>query len=384
MKAIYLDNNATTPVDPQVLEKMLPYFQIHFGNAASASHQWGWAADVAVKKARQQMASLIGAKESEIYFTSGATEANNMAITGLIHQIRSEDPLASIHIISSQIEHESVKRTLEYAQKFYSIDVDFLPVNQEGVLSVRDIENAIRPDTRLISVIWIQNEIGSIQPIHDIAKLAKDKKIYFHSDATQAIGKVLLNVESTGIDLLSGSAHKFYGPKGVGFLYIRSQNPKVQIQPLIHGGSQEKDLRSGTTNVPSIVGLGAAAEICEKNLADEQLHCEKLRDILWTDLQKEIPGVHLNGSEKNRSPVNLSVVFAGHNLDKLTPFRAQLALSAGSACHSGEWTQSYVLKAMGRTEAQAAQTLRFSLGRFTTENELTEAVQIIKKALINQ
>lgn len=383
MKAIYLDYNATTPVDPLVLEKMLPYFQNHFGNAASSNHQWGWAAESAVKKARQQVASLIGAHENEIYFTSGATESNNMAIFGLIQKIRSEKKDAPIHMISTQVEHESVKKALEHARDFYKIEVDFLPVNNDAIVDIEDVRKALRPHTLLISVIWVQNEVGSIQPIEAIAKLAKEKKIYFHTDATQAIGKISTDVQNAQIDLLSGSAHKFYGPKGVGFLYIRSQNPKVQIQAWLFGGGQEKELRSGTSNVPGIVGLGAAAEIAQKNFTEEKKHCENLRDFLWTELQKKIPGIHLNGGS-NRSPVNLNVTFAGYNLDLLTPYLPQLALSAGSACHSGTWTHSYVLKAMGLTEKQSAQTMRLSLGRFTTQVELQEAAEIIKKALLNQ
>ncbi len=383
MKAIYLDYNATTPVDPLVLEKMLPYFQNHFGNAASSNHQWGWAAQSAIKNARQQVAALIGAHENEIYFTSGATESNNMAIFGLIQKIRSENKEARIHMISTQVEHESIKKALEHARDFYNIEVDFLPVNKDAIIDIEDVKKAIRPHTKLISVIWIQNEVGSIQPIEALAKLAKENKIYLHTDATQALGKIPTSLQTAAVDMLSGSAHKFYGPKGVGFLYLRAQNPKVQIQPLLWGGGQEKDLRSGTSNVPGIVGLGAAAEIAQKNLAEEKKRCQNLRDFLWSELQKEIPGVQLNGGTV-RSPVNLSVTFHGHNLDLLTPYLPQLALSAGSACHSDTWTHSYVLKAIGLSKDESAQTLRFSLGRFTTQEELQEAVRIIKKALLNQ
>ncbi len=382
MKPIYLDYNATTPVDPMVLEKMQPFFQIQFGNPASASHQWGWAAASAVKKARVQLASLLNAKESEIYFTAGATEANNWALFGLIRQIRQEDPLAKIHILTSAVEHSSVARTLQYAQRHENIEVEFVPVAATGRVSVSEVEKRLRPHTRLLSFIWVQNEIGTIQPMQELADLAKERQIYLHSDATQAVGKIPVDLNATGVDLLSGSAHKFYGPKGIGFLYIRSQHPKVQIQPLIIGGGQEKDQRSGTLNVPGIVGLGEAAFLCQQNLPIEKKRTESLRDLLWQGLQRNIPSIRLNGPPlSERAPINLNVCFSGASLEHMTARLPQLALSAGSACHSGSWNDSPILKAIGLTETEARSSLRLSLGRWTSEEDISMAIQMLRTSL---
>ncbi|MGZ3781698.1 MAG: cysteine desulfurase family protein, partial [Pseudobdellovibrionaceae bacterium] len=254
-KNIYLDYNATTPVDPQVFQAMEPYFKEYFGNPASAIHQWGWMAENAVSKARSQVASLIGAKTSEVIFTAGATESNNWCVFGLISKIREENPKEPIHFITSCIEHSSVMKSMQEAQKM-GVEVDFLPVNKFGQVELDAVRKAIKPHTKLMSFIWVNNEIGTINPIPEIAKLAKEHQIYLHTDATQAAGKIPLNVTEMGIDLMSFSAHKIYGPKGVGALYIRSKDPKVQINPLIYGGGQEKGLRSGTLNVPAIVGFG--------------------------------------------------------------------------------------------------------------------------------
>lgn len=380
MKPIYLDYNATTPVDPRVLEKMLPYFGIQFGNPASASHQWGWAAETAVKKARAQAAHLIHAKESEITFTAGSTESNNMTVFGLIRRLRLENPRAPLHMITTRIEHESVRQAFLFAQKFHQVEVDFLPVDQEGFLDVETLRATLKPHTVLVSVIWVQNEIGTIQNMQKIAALTREKKIYLHTDATQAVGKIPVDVEQVPVDFLSASAHKFYGPKGAGILYMRSQNPKVQIEGLILGGGQEKNLRSGTLNVPAIVGLGEAAEICAQSLPAEQKHCEELRDLLWQKLSENIPGLRLNGPRNSRSPINLSVMFGGYRLQDMLAHLPPLALSSGSACHSGTWSYSPTLKALGLSDEEAQSTLRLSLGRGTTREEILEAAQILQKA----
>lgn len=381
MEAVYLDYNATTPLDPEILEKMMPYLREQFGNASSASHQWGWAAGSAVKKARAQIANLIGAKEHEIFFTAGATESNNMTIFGLIRQLREQDPAAPVHIISTEIEHPSVLEALKYARQNENVEVDFLPVDREGVVSIKAIESAIRPHTRLISVIWVQNEIGSIQNLAAIGKLAHEKKIYFHSDATQGLGKIPLDVEGMSIDLLSGSAHKFYGPKGIGFLYKRSQAPRVQIQPLIFGGDQESGLRSGTSNVAGIVGLGAAAEKCQRLMREEKKFNEEMRSLLWKLLSEKIPGLRLNGPPlENRSPVNLNLTFPGTAFLDVIPQLPQIGMSAGSACHSGSWSYSPTLKAIGVSEEEARSTLRLSWGRGTTESQIRQATQKLWEA----
>lgn len=287
IKDIYLDYNATTPVDPQVFLAMEPYFKIHFGNPASAGHHWGWAAENAVNKARAQVASLIGAKPSEITFTGGATESNNWVIFGLISKIREENPYEPIHIITSCVEHSSIMKALPVAQKM-GVEVDFLPVNRFGQIEIETLRAAIKPHTKLISLIWVNNEIGTINPLQEVAALAKENKIYLHTDATQAVGKIPVNVTETGIDLMSFSGHKIYGPKGIGAMYIRSKDPKVQINPLIYGGGQEKGLRSGTLNVPGIVGLGMAAEICQQNLPMESVRMTELRKLLWQKLQSQM------------------------------------------------------------------------------------------------
>ncbi|MBO9666429.1 MAG: cysteine desulfurase, partial [Bdellovibrio sp.] len=264
-QGIYFDYNATTPVDPQVYSAMEPYFKEYFGNPASAAHHWGWAAENATQKARMQVASLIGAKASEITFTSGATESNNWVMFGLLSKLREENPTGPIHFITSNVEHSSIMKGMDALKKL-NVEVDFLPVNNHGQVEVATVLKAIKPHTKLMSFIWVNNEIGTINPIPEIAKVCKENQIYLHTDATQAIGKIPVNVNEMGIDLMSFSGHKIYGPKGVGALYIRSQNPKVVLNPLIYGGGQEKGLRSGTLNVPAIVGLGVASEICKTTL----------------------------------------------------------------------------------------------------------------------
>lgn len=379
-KGIYLDYNATTPVDPQVFYALEPYLKEHFGNPSSASHHWGWTAENAVTKARAQVASLIGAKSLEVTFTGGATESNNWIIFGLISKIREENPYEPIHFLTSCVEHSSIMKAMGAAQKM-GVEVDFLPVNRFGQVEVETVRKAIKPHTKLMSFIWVNNEVGSINPIPEIASLAKEHKIYLHTDATQAAGKIPVNVTEMGIDLMSFSAHKIYGPKGVGALYIRSKDPKVQINPLIYGGGQERGLRSGTLNVPGIVGFGVAAEICQKNLSLESARMTELRHFLWQKLQVAIPGVRLNGHPTERAPNNLNITLPGHKTEMLLPRLQKLGVSTGSACGTGAMVISHVLTGMGLTPEETQCSLRLSLGRWTTEEELLRAVEILKGSI---
>ncbi|MFS4457789.1 cysteine desulfurase family protein [Bdellovibrio sp. HCB2-146] len=378
--AVYLDYNATTPLDPEVYRLMEPYFKEYFGNPSSASHQWGWNAENAVQKARMQVAGFIGSKASEITFTSGATEANNWAIFGLITKLRETNPQEPLHFITSNVEHSSIMKAMMAAQKM-GVEVDFLPVNSLGQIEVEHVARAIKPHTRLMSFIWVNNEIGSINPIPELAKLAKEKNIYFHTDATQAVGKIPVHATNMGIDLMSFSGHKIYGPKGVGALYIRSANPKVEINPLIYGGGQEKGLRSGTLNVPAIVGLGACCEYGVKHLETENARLTEMREAFWNRLQFTFSDIRLNGHPSERSPINLNVTLPGCRSEELIPRLKKVGISTGSACSSGSMSMSHVLKGIGLTPEQAACTLRISIGRWTTEEELHQALEALKTAV---
>jgi cysteine desulfurase len=379
-KGLYLDYNATTPVDPQVYAAMEPYFKEFFGNPASVSHHWGWAAENGVQKARMQVASLIGAKSSEITFTSSATESNNWVIFGLLTKLREENPNQPIHFITSSVEHSSIVKAMLAVEK-QGVEVDFLPVNQYGQIEIETLKQALKPHTKLISLIWVNNEIGSINPITEVAKLTKEKQIYLHTDATQAIGKLPVNVTEMGIDLMSFSAHKMYGPKGSAALYIRGKDPKVQINPLIYGGGQEKGLRSGTLNVPAIVGLGVASELCKNGLESEIERMTSLRNLLWSKLQAAIPGLRLNGHPTDRSPINLNITLPGIKIESLAAKIQKLGISTGSACSSGSMSISHVLKGIGMSPEDAQCTFRISLGRWTTEEEIQRAVDILSSAI---
>lgn len=379
-KPIYLDYNSTTPVDPQVFSAMEPYFRTHFGNPASFAHQWGWAARKGVEQAREQVASLLSAKPLEITFTAGATESNNWVLFGLIEKFRAESPQDPIHIITSQVEHSSVLNALKEVQR-RGVEVDFLKTNKYGQVEVDTVERALKPHTKLMSFIWVNNEIGTINPLKELTQLAKEKKIYLHTDATQALGKIPVSVEDIPVDLLSASAHKFYGPKGAGLLYIRSSQPKVILPPLLFGGGQEHGHRSGTLNVPAIVGMGAAAELCQRLLPEESQRMTELRNYLWQGLQQRIPSVKLNGHPTARSPMNLSLTFPGKNIEQLLPKLRRLGFSQGSACHTGSLEVSPVLKALGLTSEEAQGTLRLSLGRWTTREELDTALEVLSTAL---
>lgn len=380
VKDIYLDYNATTPLDPQVFQVMEPYFKEQFGNPASAGHHWGWLAESAVAKARSQVASLIGAKSLEITFTAGATESNNWVLFGLLSKIREENPHGPIHFITSCIEHSSIMRSMQAVQKM-GVEVDFLPVNSFGQIEIETVRKAIKPYTKMMSFIWVNNEIGSINPIPELAALAKQQKIYFHTDATQAVGKIPVNATEMGIDLMSLSAHKIYGPKGTGALFIRSKDPKVQINPLIYGGGQERGLRSGTLNVPAIVGFGKAAEICQTNLLDEALRIALLRDFFWQRLQECIPGIRLNGHPKERAPNNLNITLPGYKTEQLLPRLQKIGVSTGSACGTGSMVISHVLKGIGLSTEDIQCSLRLSIGRWTNQEELEHAAEILKKSM---
>lgn len=378
---IYLDYNATTPVDPEVFQAMEPYFKNHFGNSASAGHHWGWAAENAVNKARTQVASLIEAKPTEIVFTGGATESNNWVVFGLIAKIREENPDEPIHFLTSCIEHSSIMKCFNVAKKM-GVEVDFLPVNSSGTVDIETVRGAIKPHTKLMSFIWVNNEIGSINPMKELGQLAKEKKIYLHTDATQAVGKIPVNMNEIGVDLMSFSGHKIYGPKGVGALYLRGKDPKVQINPLIFGGGQERGLRSGTLNVPGIVGLGKAAEICQTKLSTEMSRLTELRNLFWTSLQEEIPGVRLNGSATLRAPNNLNVTLPGVKTERMLPGLQRLGVSTGSACGTGAMVISHVLQGLGLSTDEIQCSLRLSMGRWTTETDIKEATSILKKAFL--
>lgn len=371
---IYLDNNATTPVDPQVLDAMLPYFKEHFGNAASKQHPFGWIAEEAVDQGRQQVAALIGAKAKEIVFTSGATEANNLAIFGVAQSYRAKGN----HLITAVTEHKAVLDPMAYLEKA-GFDVTYLPVNRQGCIDLDRLKAAITEQTILISVMAANNEIGTLHPLEEIGRIAKERKVLFHTDAAQAVGKIPIDVNRMGIDLLSFSAHKFYGPKGIGALYVRARNPHVQLTAQILGGGHEHGFRSGTLAVPLIVGCGEACEIAGEVLSEEAERTRQLRDRLQDGIMKGLDGVSLNGDEKQRLPNNLNVSFAGVEAQAVMMKMDTVAVSSGSACTTASPEPSYVLRALGMTDDLAHAAIRFGIGRFTTEEEIDYAMdQVVK------
>lgn len=367
---IYLDYHSTTPMDPQVLKAMLPYFTEVFGNAASRNHEFGWTAEAAVEKSRAQVAHLIGASEREIIFTSGATESDNLALTGVAEMYKSKGN----HIITSPIEHKAILDTC-HALEQKGFEITYLPVNEFGQISAEAVRNAITPKTILVSIMAANNEIGTINPIAEIGKVCKEKGVLFHTDAVQAIGKIPVNVDAMGIDLLSMTAHKIYGPKGVGALYVRRKNPRVRLTPIMHGGGHERGMRSGTLNVPGIVGFGKAAEMAEKLMVEEMARIQKMRDRFWDSLRAELDEVYLNGHPTERLVNNLNVSFAFVEGESLMMGMKELAVSSGSACTSASLEPSYVLKAIGVGEDLAHTSIRFSLGRFTTDEEVDFAIK---------
>ncbi len=362
---IYMDNHATTPVDPRVIETMLPYFNEKFGNAASRNHSFGWTAEEAVESARAQIARLVNAAPKEIIFTSGATESNNLAIKGAAEMYREKGN----HIITQVTEHKAVLDTCKRLEK-YGYEVTYLPVEKDGRINLDDLRRAITPKTILISIMYANNEIGVIQPIAEIGKIAKEKGLLFHADGVQAAGKVPVDVQKDNIDLLSISAHKFYGPKGCGALYVRRKNPRVQLSAIIDGGGHERGMRSGTLNVPGIVGFGKACELCQNEMAGESERLRRLRDRLKEGLFSQLEEVYVNGSLTHRLPHNLNVSFAFVEGESLLMGINDIAVSSGSACTSATLEPSYVLKALGVGEDLAHTSIRFGLGRFNTEEEV--------------
>ena len=375
---IYMDNHATTPVDPRVVEAMLPYFNDKFGNAASRNHSFGWNAEEAVETARQQVASLIGATAKEIIFTSGATESDNLMIKGVAEMYREKGN----HIITQAIEHKAVLDTCKNLEK-HGFEVTYLPVQRDGRVSPDDVRRAIKPTTILLSIMYANNEIGVINPIAEIGKIAKEHGIIFAVDGVQAVGKVPVDVQKDNIDLLAISAHKIYGPKGVGALYVRRRNPRVQLSAIIDGGGHERGMRSGTLNVPGIVGLGKACELCQQEMAGEGERLGALRDRLRAGLEAKLDEVFINGSMEHRLPNNLNMSFAYVEGESLLMGINDVAVSSGSACTSATLEPSYVLKALGVGEDLAHTSIRFGLGRFTTQEEVDyvvdKMVQVVTK-----
>ena len=370
---IYLDNHATTPMDPRVLESMLPYFTEKFGNAASRNHAFGWEAEEGVETARKQIAKLIHADAKEIVFTSGATESNNLALKGVVEMYHEKGD----HIITSSTEHRAVLDTAKTLETKRGVKVTYLPVDKFGMVNPEDVRHAITDKTILISIMFANNEIGTINPIKAIGKIAKEKGILFHCDATQGVGKVPIDVQDMGIDLMSFSAHKIYGPKGIGALYVRKKNPRVRSAAQMDGGGHERGMRSGTLPVPLIVGFGKACELCEQEMAADAARLSVMRDRLHATITKALEDVYLNGHPTERLPHNLNVSFAYVEGESLLMGCKEIALSSGSACTSATLEPSYVLRALGVGAELAHSSIRFGLGRFTLDEEVDYAAKKI-------
>jgi cysteine desulfurase len=363
---IFMDNHSTTPVDPRVLEVMLPFFTEKFGNAASRNHAFGWEAEEAVENARKQIARLIHADSKELVFTSGATESDNLAIKGVVEMYHEKGD----HVITSSTEHRAVLDTCKALESKRNIKFTYLPVDKTGMVNPDDVRNAITDKTILISVMLANNEIGTINPIKEIGKIAKEKGVLFHCDATQGVGKIPVNVQEMGIDLMSFSAHKIYGPKGVGALYVRKKAPRVRLVPQIDGGGHERGMRSGTLPVPLIVGFGKAVELCEREMPAESQRLTVMRDRLQETIMQGLEEVYLNGHPTQRLPNNLNVSFAYVEGESLLMGMKEIALSSGSACTSATLEPSYVLRALGVGSDLAHSSIRFGLGRFSTDEEV--------------
>jgi len=374
---IYLDNNATTTMDPRVLEAMLPYFVEKFGNAASRNHSFGWVAEEAVDYAREQVAKLINADPKEIIFTSGATESDNLALKGVFEMYASKGN----HIITATTEHKAVLDTCKHIEKMGG-QVTYLEVNPEGLIDLKELENAITDKTILIAIMYGNNEIGVIQPVREISAIARKHGVLFFTDATQAVGKIPVDVQADGIDLMAFSGHKMYGPKGVGALYVRRKNPRVKVTAQMDGGGHERGMRSGTMNVPGIVGLGKACEICMNEMEAEAKRLSVMRDRLENGLM-ELEEAYVNGSKEHRLPHVSNISFKYVEGDGLTMgSNKNIALSSGSACTSASLEPSYVLKALGLGDDLAHSSLRFGLGRFTTDEQIDYTINAIKDTVL--
>jgi cysteine desulfurase len=372
---IYLDNNATTPMDPRVLEAMMPYFTEIFGNAASRNHPFGWKAEEAVDYAREQVAALINADEKEIIFTSGATESNNLAIKGVFEMYAAKGN----HIITVETEHKAVLDACKHIEKL-GAQVTYLKTNEQGLITVKQVKDAIQPNTVLVSIMYANNEIGVIQPMKEIGALCHSKGILFHTDATQAVGKIPVDVIADNIDLLSFTGHKMYGPKGVGALYVRRKNPRVKVTAQMDGGGHERGMRSGTLNVPGIVGFGKACELCKNEMQVDTERILKMRDRLEKELLV-LEESYINGSKEHRLPHVSNMSFKYVEGEGLIMGVKNIAVSSGSACTSASLEPSYVLKALGLDDELAHSSLRFGLSRFTTDEEVDYAINHVKEAV---
>ncbi|MFD2286858.1 IscS subfamily cysteine desulfurase [Pedobacter petrophilus] len=372
---IYLDNNATTPLDPRVLEAMLPYFTEKFGNAASRNHAFGWVAEEGVDYAREQVAKLIGCTEKEVIFTSGATEADNLGIKGVFEMYKEKGN----HIITAVTEHKAVLDTCKHLEK-NGARVTYLGVKEDGLIDLAELEAAMTPETILVSIMYGNNEIGVIQPVKEISAIAHKFGALFMTDATQAVGKIPVDVNADGIDLMAFSAHKMYGPKGVGALYVRRKNPRVKVTSQMDGGGHERGMRSGTLNVPGIVGLGKACELCRLEMESETIRLSALRDKLESTLNK-MEESYVNGNTQHRLPHVANISFKYVEGEGLMMAMSDLAVSSGSACTSASLEPSYVLKSLGLSDDLAHSSIRYGLGRFTTEEEIDQAIAVTEKAV---
>ena len=374
---IYLDNNATTPMDPRVFEAMTPYFMVHFGNAASRNHPFGWEAEEAVDYAREQVAKLISADPKEIIFTSGATEADNLALKGVYEMYATKGN----HIITATTEHKAVLDSCRHIEKMGG-EVTYLQVQPDGLIDLKELEAAIKPTTILIAIMYANNEIGTVMPIKEISVIARKNGVLLFTDATQAVGKISVDVNRDGIDLMAFTAHKMYGPKGVGALYVRRKNPRVKVTAQMDGGGHERGMRSGTLNVPGIVGFGKACELCMLDMEEDTKRISTFRDKLETELMK-LEEAYVNGSREYRLPHVTNISFKhveGEGL--LMGFNKNIALSSGSACTSASLEPSYVLKALGLGDDLAHSSLRFGLGRFTNEEQIDYTIKAISETVL--
>jgi cysteine desulfurase len=374
---IYMDYQSTTPMDPRVLDAMMPYFTEHFGHPASRSHSFGWEAEEAVDTARGQVAGLIGATPKEVVFTSGATEAINLALKGVADMYKEKGN----HVVLSAIESRPVMDVLKRLARERGLELTEVPVDKEGLVSPQDVQAALRPDTILISVMMANNEIGTIQDMAAIGQVAKEAGVILFTDASEAVGKVPVDVQAMGIDLLAMAGHKMYGPKGIGALYVRRKAPRVRLSPQVDGGGHERGMRSGTLNVPGIVGLGRACALCAELMPEESVRVAALRDRLQEGVLKRCDEVEVNGSKTRRLPNNLNLSFAFIEGESMLMGLKEVALSSGSACTTATLEPSYVIRALGTSEELAHSSIRFSLGRFTTEEEVDYVIDRVAETV---
>ncbi len=373
---VYMDHNATTPIDPRVRAAMLPFLEAQFGNAASASHAFGWQAQTAVKKAREQVSSLLGCRASDILWTSGATESNNMAILGVVRSLCKQRP----HIITQATEHKAILEVCDAAQD-WGAEVTVLPVDSQGRVRPEDVDAAVKENTVLVSIMMANNEVGTLQPVAEIAQICKRHRLIFHTDAAQSVGKYEFNLQTLPVDMLSISAHKIYGPKGVGALVVRQINREFELKPILFGGDQEKKLRPGTLNVPGIVGLGEACAAAQESMVEESGRLREFQKLVVDAVFSRYPDIHLNGPREDRLCNNLSFSFPRLHADDMALGLGGIAFSSGSACNSANPKPSHVLKAMGIGDDLARATLRLGMGRFTSAQEVQMVIDKLLKML---